>query len=233
MSTFLQLCRAVARDSGTVSNLPAPATTASQTGRPYRITEWVKDAYRMIQLRRDDWRWLTVEFSGQTIASTRSYDSAAMSISERFGHWVFHNYFDNERTFSAYLTSAGQDDEWFLSVVPWDRFRARYMVGTAATDSDKPRYVSVDPQGNLVFYPTPDAAYTIKGQYYKAPQELSEDVDVPEMPARFHEMIKWGAILELERYDEAPITGAYPYRKLLSEMEFQQTPRIEKAGPLA
>ncbi len=82
MSSYLELCQAVARDSGTVSDLTAPSTVASQTGRLLRIVNWTAEAYEHIQLERDDWRWLRKEFDGSTLATVRRY---ALNIStDRF-----------------------------------------------------------------------------------------------------------------------------------------------------
>ncbi len=154
MPTFLALAQAVARDSGTVSDLTAPATVTGQTGRLSRIVNWTADAYGDIQRRRDDWRWLRREFSGQTIAAVQRYASTGLSISSRFKHWVFHSD-GGEPTFSIFKTADGQSGEGWLAYVPWHEFRRIYLFGSAADDTGKPAYVTVDPQNKLVLYPIP------------------------------------------------------------------------------
>lgn len=233
MSTFLELCQAVARDSGTVSDLTAPSTVIGQTGRLLRIVNWTAEGYRDIQRRRDDWRWLRREFSGQTIATVSRY--ALNTTSERFKHWVFHSD-SGEDTFSVYLTSAGQTGEGWLRYVPWDDFRRTRLFGSAAADTGKPRDITVDPLNRLVVHPIPDDIYTIRGEYYQAPQILTADADVPEMPEAHHEAIKWQALILLGTFDEAkeqiPAWVAFLNRHIAS-LERTQTPRVVLAGPLA
>ena len=233
MSSFLELAQAVARDSGTVSDLTAPPTVTGQTGRLLRIVNWTAEGYRDIQRRRDDWRWLRREFSGQTIAAVPRY--ALNTTSERFKHWVFHSD-DGENTFSIYLTADGQAGEGWLTYVPWDQFRRTRLFGSAAAHTGKPGYITVDPLNRLVVYPIPDDIYTIRGEYYQAPQILTADDDVPEMPEAHHEAIKWQALILLGVFDEAP-KQLPAWTTFLGEhiasLERTQTPRVVLAGPLA
>ncbi len=233
MSSFLQLCQDVARDSGTVSDLTAPSAVTSQTGRLLRIVTWTTNAYQDIQRRRNDWRWLRKEFEGETIATVQRY---ALNItSERWKHWVFHDD-RGEPTFSIYKTSEGQNTEGWLLYKPWDEFRRIYLFGSSADDTEKPRVISVDPAGQLVFYPIPDAVYTIRGEYYRGPQILAADDDTPEMPLAHHEAIKWQALILMAVFDEAmeqiPAWKAFLAQHIAS-LERTQTPRITLAGPLA
>lgn len=235
MSTFLQLCQDVARESGTFPNVGDPATVASQSGRMLRLISWVKTAYEDIQRHRNDWRWLHADFSGQTISGTRTYDSAAMSISDRFSRWIFQGE-EGENLFSIYKTSEGQDTEQHLNFMNWHEFRRERMVGSAASDTGKPTHVSVNYSDELVFYPTPDAAYTVRGVYFKSPQILSVDADTPEMPSQFHDAIRYKALILMGGFDEAgdqmPFWSAELF-KLMEELIKHQTPRIRTAGPLA
>ena len=233
MSSYLQLCQAVARDSGTVSDLTSPSTVASQTGRLLRIVNWTTEAYEHIQLERDDWRWLRKEFEGSTLATVRRY--ALNTSSDRFKHWVFEGERGNE-TFSVYLPADGQSTEAYLQYEPWDDFRRIYLFGANADDTGKPRIITVDPASQLVFYPIPDAVYTIRGEYYRSPQILAANDDIPEMPLAHHEAIKWRALILLATFDEAfdqiPAWAAF-LKKHRESLIRKDTPRITLAGPLA
>lgn len=235
MSTFLELCQAVAQESGTVSNIGQPETTTGQTGRLLRIMGWVTDAYKDIQRRQNAWRWLHRDFSGETIIGVGDYNASAMGISERFSRWVFScDGVDN--LFTIYETAAGQADEGFLTFKDWGDFRRNMLVGANATETGSPIYVTVDPQNKLRLWPIPDGEYTVRGMYYQAPQVLAIDGDVPEMPEQFHDLIKWAALRKLGMFDEAfeqlPSWTA-EYSRIMGELNGNQLPRIKLGGTLA
>lgn len=235
MSTFLQLCQDVARESGTVPNIGQPSTVTGQEGRLSRIVTWTASAYTDIQRHKSHWRWLHADFSGQTISGTRTYDAAAMSISERFSRWIFQGE-EADNLFSIYKTSEGQDTEGFLTFIDWSRFRREFMVGSAATETGNPGYITVNDQNELVLYPTPDAAYTLRGVYYKSPQTLTVDADVPEMPEDFHIAVMWRALMLMGVFDEAPNqvpNWTAEYYKVMQELRSHQLPRVRLAGALA
>jgi hypothetical protein len=235
MATFLELCRQVSRDSGTISDLNAPVTVTGQQGRLSRIVQWTADAYHDIQTNRDDWRWLKAIFTGQTIADVQSYNAAAMGITERFDGWIYPS-FDTHPRFSVFLTADGPANEGFLRQIPWDTFRQRYMFGANSLDRGAPVLFSVTPQDELIFYPTPDAQYTIRGDYRRSPQILSADADIPEMPIAHHDAIKWQALILLGTFDEAFDQIQLWQRQLAKHMaalERKQTERITLGGPLA
>lgn len=234
MSTYLQLCQATALDSGTVPGTGSPSSVESQTGRLYRIVTFVANAWRDIQRERQNWRWMSAEFTGTTISGVQAYDAAAMGISSRFGHWIFRGDGDDEDLFSLYGSS--QSDEGLLCVIPWERFRRERMIGSAASQTGKPSEVTRNPANELVFYPIPDGAYTVRGRYQKAPQTLAGNTDVPEMPEQFHDLIKWKALMLLGNYDENPNQMPFwggQYKSILTQLETDQLPRMQMAGPLA
>ncbi len=233
MSSYLDLCQAVARDSGTIPSLTSPSTVMGQTGRLLRIVNWTTEAYQDIQAERNDWRWLRKEFSGSTLATVRRY--SLNTSADRFKHWVFEGERGNE-TFSIFLPADGQSTEGYLEYVPWDEFRRIYLFGSNADDTGKPRIITVDPAQQLAFYPIPDAVYTIRGEYYRSPQILAADADIPEMPLAHHNAIKWRALILLGTFDEAfdqiPAWATF-LNKHRESLIRKHTPRIQLAGPLA
>jgi len=235
MSTFVELCQEVAKDSGTISNLGQPATVTGQIGRLSRIVDWTKDAYNDIQRRNENWRWMQSDFTGQTIAGTRNYNAASMSISERFASWVFRDFWDMEK-FSLYLTADGPAEEGYLRYVDYEDFRRHYLYGNYSLREGKPTVVSINNADELVFYPKPDDIYTVRGQYRKSEQILTLDADVPEMPSEYHQAIKWRALILLGTYDEAmeqaPIWQKN-YLDIIARLVDNQLPRITTGGPLA
>lgn len=235
MSTFLELCQKTAEESGTIPNLGDPTTTEDQTGRLYRIIGWVREAYEDIQLHSSKWRWMNADFSGQTISGTQNYNASSLGITERFSRWLIAGP-KGDNLFTVYKTADGQADEGHLDFWDWSRFRRELMIGSRATETGKPQIVSVNDNNELVFYPIPDAEYTIRGRYRKSPQSLSADNEVPEMPAEFHAAIKWRALMFMGVYDEA--TRQNPewerqYDKLIAQLTSDQLPMFNLGGPLA
>lgn len=227
MATFLQLCQAVARESGTVSDLSSPGTVGGQTGRLLRIVNWTRDAYLRIQTRRTDWRWLRADFAGETLAGVRYYASA----DQRFSHWTVN---DPHRAFSIYRTADGPAGEGWLHVLAWDEFRRRCLIGEQQTG--QPVLAAIDPQDRLALHPVPDGVFTLRGEFHRGPQTLAADADVPEMPEGHHQAIVWQALVLLGTFDEAfdqiPVWQQF-FMDHMNELARTQLPRVTWGDPLA
>lgn len=235
MSTYLELCQRTAFDSGTVGAQIQPATVAGVTGRLLRVCRWVDDAYQDIQQMHQQWRWLQSDFSGNTIVGTQNYNAAAMGIADRFDHWIYRGEDEAMSMFSIYKTSEGQASEVRLTFVDWERMRDMYLIGAAASTTGTPQAFSINPANEITLYPIPDDTYTIRGRYYKAPQELTADADTPEMPAQFHKAIKWKALLLMGTFDEAITQFPVWQRNLdrvIFDIEADQLPRMKLGAPL-
>ncbi|MCB1341381.1 MAG: hypothetical protein KDK24_10020 [Pseudooceanicola sp.] len=237
MSTFLHLCQKVAERSGTIPVLGQPEALTGQSGRLQRIINFVILAHDEVQRARSDWRWLITEFSSDVISGVQSYDAAALGISSRFSRWI-HRGDDGRDTFSLYLAADGQATEGYLRYIDWSDFRHNYMIGSAATETGKPTYISENDQRKLVLWPTPDAAYTLRGRYRKgAVTWTSADAALsPEFPEDFHEIIVWRALMNLASFDEA--NEQFPmfadaHDRLKGQLVNDQTPRITRGGALA
>lgn len=228
MSTFLELSQKTAGDSGTTEpGYSLPTTVVGQTGKLENVVRWVQDAWRRLQNERADWLWMQAEFTGTLSSGTHTYAAGALgdaTLASRFADWI------RPDKFSVYLTSAGAADERGLYLLPWECFYERRTRGTI--ESGYPSEMAVDPSGALRFSPTPDAAYTVRGRYRKTPQELAADADVPELPARFHDLIWLGALLRLaadeESYGQLGVWRE-DYGALKSDLLRDQTPRMTRA----
>jgi hypothetical protein len=72
------------------------------------------------------------------------------------------------------------------------------------TATSRPVCFSVDPQKNLLLGMTPNAAFDVPYEFYRTPQVLSADADVPLMPTRFHELIAYRALRAYGIFMSAP-----------------------------
>jgi len=220
MSTFLELCQDVARESGTISGTQ-PTTVASQTGRLAKIVDWTIDAWRRIQNDRNAWKWMRTEFSGSITSGTARYTAASFSLS-RHARWL-----TDANNLTIYKTATGVSDESALTVISWDTWRQTY--GRGSQTNNRPVSYAVSPSGELCFGPIPDDSYTINGEYYKSPQILADNTDEPECPARFHQIIVQRALVSLAEHDEALVTAAAAqknYNEIMLDLESDQLPTI-------
>ena len=236
MATFLELCQAVARDSGTFPNLGDPTSVSGQTGRALRVVSWVNDAWEEIQREQTRWRWMIADATGNAVIGVNTSSGADLGISERFERWE--PYGDGEKSeVSTWDADIGQSDEGPLAFVDeWPEFRRLFLMGGAALETGKPRVACVAPNGNLLVYPTPDKAYKLRCPYVKSTQVLSSNSDIPEMPAQYHGAIKWQALVMLGLFDEAETQTAMWQRKYARAMEHlraTQLPQLKFGESLA
>lgn len=204
-----------------------PTTVVSQTYELLRTVEWVKSAYQDIQNLHAEWNFLRADLTFQATASDNIYPIADISATE-YGEW-------QQDSFRSYLTSSGVAGEQFMEWLDWPDFRDKYVIGSNRTQEGNPRYIAQKPDTSLILFPTPDAAYTINGEYFKRAQVMSVDADEPLIPTKFHMIIVWRALMYYAGFTSAPDLyeiGQREYKNMLFKLESSQLPRIRLATPL-
>lgn len=192
---FLDLAKQVKRESG-LGMESSIVSYATATGDDRRMFMWVNWAARDITLAREDWRWRR---GMATLASATSQVNTASA----FGLTDFASWKAANTTYkpSAYRLSDGAGMEQSLSFVDYDTFRQRYMVGVQ-TPSAAQQW-SISPSEEFLLGPTPDTAHFVRADYVKDYVDMSADADIPSMPARFHMLIVWRALMEYGGFDAA------------------------------
>lgn len=219
--TFLELVQMTARASGTVPS-DLPQTVTGQTGRLGKIVRWVQTAWEDIQRSKAFWRWMHSEFSGETSPGLGSYASTQFGLT-RFSRWI-----NLPDTISIYKKDIGKSDEQFIYPIEYWRYRRLYDIGVQ--ENARPSCFSISPANTLCIGPIPDSEYEIRGEYYKSPQDLVNDNDVPEVPQQHRAIIAWKALLLLSEYDEAPVAmnaALRRYREALGDLERDQLPQLQ------
>lgn len=189
MSDFLTLCqemRSAAGVSGT-----GPTTVVAQTGIHGRIVTAILDAWLRIQTHPKDWKWMWSD----------SYD---LNVIINTTDFTLTNVGDiHTKTFVIYKVSLGASDISKVTYIDWDSFKSKFGA-LQETPTERPTVVTRLPNGNLRFYPIPDVAYTCDFEYQVSPQILASNTETPNLPERFHPLIKWEALKEFGGLEDAP-----------------------------
>lgn len=188
---FLQLCQTVAEEIGIPSG--GPTTVGGQTGELRKVVRWVRDAWIQLQMKRQNWRfmWKTFEVtwaSGQTV---RSAGILGLTDLSRFDPNAF-----------AAFPILRPDEKRPLRHLPYESFNALYEQQPAQTGGIEA--ITVRPDNALAVARTPVEAWRLAGRYYRKPQTLLLDSDIPICQDKWHESLVWYAIARYAGHDEAP-----------------------------
>lgn len=228
--TFLELINRARRECG-VSGA-AVATVVNQIGETQRFVDWVATAWSDIQLLHDEWQFLNQPFDFPTTAGKQTYlitDPEIEAAAPGIRSW------DPDK-FRIYTDAVNYGDEMILPYMDWPTFRNTYQYAQSQTNRAKPSAVAVDPHFSLLFGNIPDQVYRIRGRYWRWPQELVLDTDVPLMPEPFHILIVYKVMMDYGAFEAAPEVynrGETKYDNLLLQLQAKQLPPVTFGAPLA
>jgi len=185
--TFLQMAQRL-RQEGRSSG-SGPASVVSQSGDSLDYVTWIQESWNTIQTIKRGWRWMFGSVVIPVTAGMRDISLATIFPAAddlgRFAHWV--------PSAMKYRTVAGgladERSVWGGLYVPERDYGA---VPTA----NKPTEVIIMPDNSLRLSHQVTEDGVLTARYYKGPQALLADADVPEMPARFHMLIVWNALID-------------------------------------
>lgn len=217
---FLSICQRLKREARISGASNTPATVVAQTGEMLNIVEWVQAAYQDVQNEESTWDFLRFPFSFQTIAATSTYTPTAAGLSELLSWRV-----DTEDSMSCYLTSTGVSNQQIINPISWlDMNQYRYF-GSNSTQTGRPVEYAIKPDSSIVFWPIPSDAYTVVGEYYKQPQTMTLDADIPIFPVAYHMILVWLALRYTGAYQSAPEKYAHgnnEYKRLMGKLRQNQ-----------
>jgi hypothetical protein len=225
---FLQIVQAVKREGGISGT--SIATLVNPVEEIARLVSWVQAAYLDIQTMHDKWNFLRTSFSFNTVTSQQTYTpvqagvvlSATPTVSN-LAKW-------KPDSLRRYQVSVGANAETFLPPMDYDKFRNTYLFGAMRTISSQPVVYTVDTSKNLVLGPIPNGAYTINGECWVKPYEMTVDADEPVFPSQFHTILVWKALAHygmFEAASEAVQKGEREYKNLIAKLEDDQLPRMD------
>jgi len=141
-----------------------PSTLAGAIDITLDFKIWVQDSWRELQEESTNW-WFRSKLD-ETLALTTAVDTYAMPTDLET---------INYRTVSVYTTA--QEDEQLITFVPYEEWRMR--LDTTASQGGRPIYITETPTPELVIWPPPDQAYTLRYDGVWDVDEMLLDADTP------------------------------------------------------
>jgi hypothetical protein len=217
--TYLELCQRLREEAGLSGS--GPTTVSGQQGQLLKLVQWVRSAWNDIQTRHTDWNFLWRLLEYDTSPGEDAYTTGASNISR-------------VKKITVRDKLIGKVDESVVTRLEYDELVERYGVGIERTG--RPQHYAIRPDNAIVYAPTPDKVFVAKVEYYRRPQILTANSDVPVMPAHHHDLIVYRALLKFAAHYEA--TAQYQDAKgihdeLMSNLELEQLPKMGITGPLA
>lgn len=221
--TFLQIVKRFCRECGAGQ----VTTTVSQSGEALRMVDWVNSAYMDVLGAHQDWGFLRTSTSFASVAGQAAY-TPTQAGATNFGRWVR----DSVRN---YPTATGTTAEVFMEFMDYESWRNIYQFGSNRTATSQPYHVTITPEKALGFGPVPAAGYTITGDYFTAPVEMSGDSATHLIPAHYEMIIVYKAMMFYGGFEAASETydrGRIEFNRMMSKMRNDYLPDIEFAEPL-
>lgn len=229
----------MARKEAKISGSGTPTTVVGQAGQLLSVCDWVASAWKDIQRRHANWKWMRVGFTLPTVnnvdyyAYTAATDVLTAAPIARFSRWWWDDPIDS---LLCYLQSGGVAGQYRLIPISWARFKQKYRFGVQQSTTGQPIEVSVDDQMNLVLGPKPNGVYVVSGYFQRGVQTLAVDADTPDMPADYHDLIAYRAIEKYGASEVAPEVFARAQLeggRVMRALELNQWPGFSMGGPLA
>ena len=206
MATFRDLVVGAIVDSGTGGGHEVPASftlsspDSGMSALVRRTANFVAESWRFVQEENDLWAWLRKDLTVELTAATASYTPVAILGADRpLRRWRPDvEWYIREENDEGAVTFSGTLAE--ISYDQW-RFRNRRLTGRA---NSRPINYAIGPDLQVHFDPTPDKAYDVDLSYVRGVLEMDASTDEPtDLPAEFHQLIKWNAIMMIHGFDEA------------------------------
>lgn len=224
--TRLQLVQALGLWSGQKDPAEITATTGTLEEHTANLVAFVDQAWLDIQnSQHKRWLWMRRR-TVNTVALTPTNRLLEMADVAEDCHTLLPFIIRDEAGPIRYITLRDPVDTTRLQrclYVPYTSWRGWYDKGERP--EQMPVRFTLLPDGTAEFDPTPDAAYTIDADYVIVPTELADDDNEPEMPAHFHILIVWWAIVHLMGFDEKnnryEVANRH-YRQLINQLNIEQ-----------
>lgn len=210
--TRLELVQKLHEESGSAGTI---SSTTNQTGEAKQLVGWIDKAYLDILNSSRYWKFMRTDLSLPLVVGTDTYTVSGVSEFTNLEDW---------RAWKTVIT-----DEQYVEFVDWDEFKFVFQLGTARTQTGRPRFFSVKPDRKLMFNPVPDYAYTVVGEYQAAPVAMTVNDSVPVFPEAYHYAIVWKALMFYAAFHSEPdkyAHGSNEFKIVMAGMRSTELPGI-------
>lgn len=170
------------------------STTVGQSGEFLKLVRWTQRAWEEIQVEQP-WCFRWVPFSQALTASTRVFDLFGASYLNVTGAKL--------QTDPLVLEHPTTGQKKRMDFLHYRLFLDLFADADTTTVEGWPTSVTQRPDYQIEFDNTLDEAYILTGAYISAPQELTADSDVPDMPEQYHQAILYRALKKYAEFEEA------------------------------
>lgn len=181
MSTYLELVQELVTElgiGGANQGATVPSTVVGQTGQLWNATNWIRQANNNINIMWEDWRFLSVEYSESLTVGSDAVP--AHSGPETPKKWDRDSFW-----LDLTLSTATQ-----LTYIDWPEFRKIYSPGSSVRSNSRPVAITKKRDDTLILnWPSDSGAYTLTAEFWRKPDLLMSDSDVPHLPSEFHRLI--------------------------------------------
>lgn len=221
MSTYLELVQELVTElgiGGANQGATVPSTVVGQVGQLWNATNWIRQANNNINVMWEDWHFLSVEYSesltiGSSAVPTHSGPETPKKW-DRDSFWL-----------NLTLSTAAQ-----LQYMDWTVFRKIHSPGSSTRSNTKPAAITKKRDNTLILDSPADATYALTAEFWRRPDLLQADGDVPHMPEEFHRLIVCEAAIKYGNKEAASevIQGMEAeYIYLLDKLEGSELPGRE------
>ena len=198
------ICRRLNETELTTTNF------STATGVYSQIKDSVNSAIRDINQSHFSWPW------------NHNYDEITLSAGNmRYPLPTNAKYIDFDTVRLQRTTTPNVANAIRLTQLSYDEYVQKYIDEEykAASEGGEPRYVVRSQDNDIIFVPTPDAAYEIKYEYFMYPNDLTNNTDVPTVPFRYRHVIIDGGMYYAYMFRDNMESASVSYRKFEEGMK--------------
>jgi hypothetical protein len=134
------------------------------------------------------------------------------------------------------LSFVGTKSEIFMSYLDYENWRNAYQYGALRSIETRPMVFAIAPDKSLALGPIGLDGYTVLGDYYRTPSEMTTSTESPSLPTKFHMAIVYKAMISYGMFESASEVvqrGTTENEKWMRRILFDQVNEIAQQGALA
>jgi len=212
--TFLEICREVYKALG----LQGTFNDVNASNDTKIISQAVKEGWIDVQNYRKDWKFLQESVTLTLDPAYTEYNLTFIfgSSDNDFGYWDPDNFIYDFQS---------------LKERTYDDWRRLEVINT-----NEPRYFAVKPNDNSVLFTPLDNNYDVTLDYFKTPQILENNTDVPAFPQAYHTLLLYKGLINASVFFSSPEMYQYAVIRadqLMGQLMREQLPsKTLKQRPL-